>query len=344
MSVSLIINNTPYSGWKTIEITRSIEAIAGQFHFSVSDPWGSDADIQSGDRCTVKIDDDVVITGFVDNVEPGFDARSHIIEISGRDATADLWDCSAINSPGQWNNQPIEKIIRDLCAPFEIDVTVAAGVDTGAAFKKFAINQGDTVHECIMRLCKMRALLAVPDREGGLILTRAGTNPASVAIVEGENLKAARGGNSWRDRYSDYYVKGQTQGGANSTGNVTTQCRGKAVDSKITRHRPLLVVAESQADTKACQERANWEAGTRQGKGRRSSLTVQGWRQGANAHSALWEINSLTPVRSTRARLRETMLIVSTTFTLSDNGGSITVMEVTPPEAFKLIAQREESL
>ena len=114
----------------------------------------------------------------------GFMARIAMdayLATSGRDKAGDLIDCSAINAPGQWNNQKLEKIASAIAAPFGI--SVSAEVNTGEAFKKFSIEQGETAYEAIHRLCKLRAVLCISDRQGGLLLTAAGNSRAATALA-----------------------------------------------------------------------------------------------------------------------------------------------------------------
>ena len=340
MTLTLTVNGTPYRGWKTIAIDRSIETLSGGFQLGVSERWEDGATprpIQSGDECTVKIDNDLVITGYVNAVNPSFDDKSHTLEVSGRDKAGDLIDCSAINAPGQWNNQKLEKIASAIAAPFGI--SVSAEVNTGEAFKKFSIEQGETAYEAIHRLCKLRAVLCISDRQGGLLLTAAGNSRAATALVQGENILGGTGNEDDRDRFSTVYVKGQTQGDDNKTGAVITKCKGRATDSEITRYRPLLVVAEGQADSKQCQERAEWVIRNRKGKSKSFRLTVPGWRQGNRASAPLWDINTLVYVKCPFFRMNGVYLIAGVRYTLNGQGGHITELTVVEKSAFELVRE-----
>ena len=49
---------------------------------------------------------------------PDTTPRDHMISVRGRDATADLVDCSAPSKPGEWQDSTLDQITRGLVAPF----------------------------------------------------------------------------------------------------------------------------------------------------------------------------------------------------------------------------------
>ncbi|SPD73833.1 Bacteriophage Mu P (fragment) [uncultured Desulfobacterium sp.] len=248
--VTLKINNLEYGGWKEVHISRGIDQIAGGFDLTVSDRWPGQntvRPIRPGDSCTVAIDGVTVITGYVDDVSPYFEDQQHDLHIAGRDRTGDLVDCSAVFGSGEWRNRTILQIASDLCGPFGI--SVSADVDCGAAFSKWNIQESETVFECIERAARIRGLLLTPDGTGGLLITRASTERISTALVEGENIKSGSGDFSWRDRYSAYTVKGQNAGDDYTTTAQNAGPKGEAQDPAVTRYRPLIIIAEDQADS-----------------------------------------------------------------------------------------------
>ncbi|HEX7124678.1 MAG TPA: hypothetical protein VF406_02740 [Thermodesulfobacteriota bacterium] len=332
--VTLTVNGQRYGGWTSLEVTRSLEAIAGTFTLAVTERWPEAPvrrAIHRGDRCTVAIGDDVVLTGWVDAPRRGFDARGRTVTIRGRDATGDLVDCSAVHTPGQWRNRRLEQIAADLCRPFGIPVRRAT--DTGAPFRDVALHTGETVFEALERLCRHRAVLLVSDGQGGLVLTRAGTRRVSTVLAEGENLLAAELEDSERERYSRYVVKGQHAGDDTVGGGAAAEPQGEARDPGVKRDRPLIVLAEDQGDAGSFRERAQWEANVRAGRGTQGTATVQGWR---DATGALWTPNTLVHVRSTTLEVDGPLLITSVTYHLSEQG-STTTLTLTRREAFDRI-------
>jgi prophage tail gpP-like protein len=272
-----------------------------------------------------------VITGYVDDTKPRYDRQAHSITISGRDKTADLVDCSAIYKSGQWSNKKIEQIAADLCAPFSIRVLVAT--DTGAPLPIFAIQEGASVFEELERAARMRALLLVSDGLGNLLLTRAGTVKAPAGLTEGENILTAEGEFGWKDRYSDYIVKGQSKGDDDNYGETVAHQTASVKDGGITRYRPLIVMAEDQDGNATLMQRAEWERNVRAGRGTRATVTVQGW----HVDGTLWTPNTITRLVSPKLSADLDVLIVSAGYSIDDDSGTVTTLQVAHPNAFATI-------
>lgn len=343
MTVTLSINGKNYEGWKTAQVTTSMENLSGGFVLNISERWsGQDLprEINPGDSCTLKLDGETVITGYVDKVDPAISADDHTLQITGRDKAGDLVDCSIIHSSGQISGKRMEEIVKELIEPF--GMTVETEVDTGEVFKKFNIQQGETVHEAIQRMAKMRAVLVLSDKKGGLLITRAGSAIAAADILEGQggNLKTGSSTNSHAERFSYYLTKGQDQGNDHVPAKVFTSPKGAAVDSDVNRYRPLLVVAEGKSTIKTCQDRAAWEKANRKGKGLSADIAVVGWR---NKNGQIWEVNSLAKVNSVSLKINEQMLISEVNFSLDQEGGTITNLKLVRPETYKLIPEPEQA-
>lgn len=338
--VALTVDGLVYGGWKSVTVRRSIETVAGTFSLAVSERWPGQQALKAilpGQKCTVAVDGDVVITGYVDDVSPAYSASSHDVTVDGRDATGDLVDCSAVHQPGEWQGQKLEAVAAILAKPFGIPVK--AECDTGKAFRKFRIEEGETAFEAIERACRMRAALAVSDSKGGLQIIRAGTGRAAVTLQRGENILEATGRLSHRDRYSKYIVKGQQPSwGDQIPADQLAQVRGEATDPGTRRYRPLLMIAEQSVDGAAAQDRATWEANVRAARARQISVVVQGWRE--RPGGALWSPNRLVRLTDDWLAVDQDMLITGVTFTKGDQG-TRTELSLMPPGAFELVAEPE---
>jgi prophage tail gpP-like protein len=337
----LIVDGMAYAGWKTIDISLGMDHCSGQFNLAVSERWPGNAvawPINAAASCVLKLGDEPVITGYVDEPSISFDAKQHDMAVSGRDKTADLVDCSAINVPGQWHGQKIEKIAAAIAAPFSINVTAA--VDTGAPLTTFSLQQGETAFDAIDRAARIRALLVNTDGRGNLVLTRAGTQTIRTAVVEGENMKAGNARYNVRDRFSTYIFKGQTSALAWSTssgasaqpGVSASQVKAQVDDPGMSRYRPLICTNDQPDVAATLKQRAQWEANVRAARSVEVDVTVVGW-----AHAdGLWAVNRLVAVKSPTMRIDDQMLIKSVHFSLSD-AGALTTLTLTKKDAFTLL-------
>ena len=334
MTARLLVKGRLMSGWKRVQVARSLETLAGKFTVAVSDrdPASmSRIDIAPGDDCVVTIMGETVISGFIDAIRVSYDRGSHEVEIVGRDAAGDLVDCSAAIEPGEWLDTGLQDIASALCEPFGVSVNVTG--DEGSDFRKFRIETGETVFEALDRLCRMRGLLAWSDGQGGIEIGNPQRSQAGVALRFGENILRATGEANWSDRYSDYTIYGQQAGSDDIDGETAAHVTAEASDGSVKRARPLIVVAEQGVDDAEAQMRVDWEASVRAARARQIEITVQGWREMGDRGS-LWDFGREVNVRDDWLGFNGSLLIASVTFDLSEQGTTTRLMLV-PAAAFQ---------
>ena len=338
MTVALSIDGRDHVGWTEATVTRSLETISGAFQITLTEREPGETTprvIRPGDACRVQLDGDAVIQGWVDVVSVDYDARGHTLSVRGRDTTGDLVDCSAATEPGEWKDARLEEIAAALCAPF--DIGVSRETDTGEPFARFRIEEGGSVFEAIDRACRFRAVLPRSDGEGGLILTTPSRSRSDVRLERGMNIISASGTSSWLARYSDYLLLGQQAGGLDGfTAEQVAHVKAEARDEGVTRYRPLTIIGEqSQAEDEA-MARIMWEANVRAARARSVRITVQGWREAPDGD--LWTPGRLVYVSDDWLGIDQDWLISATSQTLGA-GGTLTDLDLMPPDAF---AQRAE--
>jgi prophage tail gpP-like protein len=331
----LLINGQSYGGWEKISVTTSLDALAGIFEATVNDRWPGQPQqwaVQTGDAVQVLIGGVLRITGWVDEVEPKEGAEEHEIVIRGRGRCGDLVDCSAMNQPGRWTGRQLEQIVTDLCSPFSISVSAMA--DTGAPFAAFALQQAESVKDAIDRLCQQRGVLPMETPTGDLVIVNPGTSAADGTLTLGAvgNIKDGSAKHSAAERFSLYVVKGNRQGNDQDSGATVAQVTAQATDPAVTRYRPLMILAEDQADTGSATDRAKFAATVRAGRSQTGKLIVQG---DADASGNLWSPNTLVPVNAPDLGLVDTLLIQEVKLECSDNGTTAEI-HVIRPEAYSL--------
>jgi len=335
--LTLRVGGMVYGGWKSVSVRTGIEQIAGIFELAITERWPNQPTqwaIPPGESCAVEYGDEVLITGYVDAVAVNYDASQHEIKVTGRDRTGDLVDCSAPSLA--FSNLSLMQIAEKLCKPFGVTVIdeTTAAVRPGKpravkALPKQAVQNGETVHRALEKLARIEGVLLASDGLGGLIITRAGLAGQCDTVLEfGKNILAASFEHSHAALYSEITVKGQASAAAAAQyGVVDAQPKGvvkrstlasTAGNSQINRYRPLIIVAETQADGRRCQNRAAWEAGNREAKARKVSVTVQGWRE--TADGPLWRINKRVRVVCPWMRLDEWWVIAAIDYKLDESG------------------------
>lgn len=333
--ITLRLSGVDWTFWKNAEMSRQIDAVAGSFSIGLADKWEQGAQalpIAGGMECEVLIGSDPFIKGYIDKVSPSFSATDHAIGITGRDASGDLVDCSAVHKPGHWLNRNALQLCTVLAQPFGISVTAEG--DIGAPFPSFKLEQGETAFEAMDRALKQRELLACPDGSGGIILLKAGTRKSAVALVQGKNILQASADYDMTDRFSDYIVQGQQPGNDTVYGEAAAAVHGEAQDAAVTRYRPFIVRAEGNVNSASAKQRADWECIVRAARSVTVSVTVQGFRQYGPQGGPLWMENALTGVDIPFLRISQDLVISKVTFKRDAAGGSLTVLDLKDPKAF----------
>jgi prophage tail gpP-like protein len=330
--VTLLINDIAYSGWKSVSISRSIEAISGSFKLAVTNRTSnslSALNIKTNDACELYIDNDIVITGYVDNVEISASATDHVINISGRDKTKDIVDCSVINCPSEFKNDTLMNIVSKIAAPYNVSVKSNVGK---SVVEKFAIQPGERCFEAIDRLCGSHAVLATSTPDGNILLTRSSENYADDDLIWFKNIISANAKYSSSDRYNKYTVIGHRPGTDESDVSADAQIKAFATDPTVKTNRELIIIANKIASVDLAQRRALWEAAVRAGRSATVDITVRGWRQSSGA---LWMPNLLVDVSIPPLQVEyHTMLIGDITFNFGLDSGFITQMSLKRADAY----------
>ena len=163
--------------------------------------------LKPGLACRLLLGSATVITGYIDEVSPSYDDKTHRIQVTGRDTVCDLVDCCHDGAVVQFKDRTLLQIAQEVCLPFGIQV--AALCDVGAPFPLKTYNTSSTVMTFLGQLARQRGILAVSLGDGKLTLTRSGTSRAGAALELGKNIKSGQGNFSNADRFSHYRFKGQ---------------------------------------------------------------------------------------------------------------------------------------
>lgn len=332
-AVTLEVGGKAYSGWKSIQITRSVESLAGSFSLTVndrrsgqSDPWP----IVEEDPCKVLIDGDVVIDGFVDRREISFSATQTTTTVSGRDKSAALVDNSAVLDRWTIRRATVADIAAEVAGAFGIAVDVQPGLELLKAQPKLAISPGDRAFDVISKAAKSAGVMVVSNGKGGILITRANTTRVSSALIEGDSIIAGSVSYDAAGRYARYIVAGQQAGTDEASGN-STRVRAEATDEGVGRlDRVLMLRPAKSMPADYAKQRADYEARIRAARAATASVIVHGWRQ---LDGSLWPINSLVYVRSPRLEIEGDMRISEASHSLGPQG-ELTTLRLVRPDVF----------
>ena len=339
-NISLHVNGSKYKNWKQLSVNTSMTNISGAFRVSLTESiklpikkiefWG-------GEKCELYLNDQIVISGYVDQIEHSYTATTHSITISGRDKTADLADCTLDDGPYSYSNIKLDKLANQLVKKFGIGVNVLTAPEK--VFKTFEIEQGETIFEALERAAKFCSVLLMTDHKGNLVIDRAGRTHAKTELVEGVNIIEASATYSFNERFSNYYVRGQQPNTDDTFGSAAAEVEGKSYDKVIKRYRPKVIISEGAVDIKTATERAAWQANINAAKSSVCTIKVKGWEQSENR---LWRENERVKVNAPQIRVfNKELLISEVAYSLDFDGGQNTTLSLVGKNAFDKIPEIE---
>jgi prophage tail gpP-like protein len=331
-NVTLTIGSTAYEGWETIDVMRGLDSVCGAFELKCSDRSDSSerSIIRAGTKCSVQLDGDTVITGFIDDVAIDHSTEQHTLSVRGRDAACDLVDCSAIFKTGTWSDSSMLSICKNLCEPF--GMSVSSEVDVSKPLSIWNIEPGETVWENIERMARAYGVLVLSNGLGGITITRPRGATISTSLVLGKNILSARAMVSHARRFSKYIITSQRYRDDVNSGTAITEQEGVAIDSGIKRYRPMIELFEdSYADTDALNKRAKWRMSVNASRAQQATIFVQGW-----SHSdGLWKPNTLVRVDHAPLGLVKSELLIAGVHHSLNQNGSRTELSLAPRNAYQ---------
>lgn len=334
----LTVSGRNIQGWDDVRVTRGIERLPSDFDLGLMDYFpGSDAKqlVREGEPCQVRLGDDLVMTGYVDQWSPMISGSRHEVRATGRSKCQDLVDCSA-----EWPNNVINasdalEIASRLAQPYGIEVT--SDVTDFATVPQFTLNWGESPQEIIDRVSRWSALLYFDQPDGNLLLTRVGTRQAASGIAQGKNVENAYFRASMDERFSDYVGVSMSMTPAaelspsESYGAVTLATARDPEAAKM-RYRKRIVIVESTMTSLDLSQRCiDWEMNRRYGRSRQLRVTLDSWRDSAGR---LWEPNTLVSITLPVFGLHDEAWLLSEVTYLRNDQGTHAQLTLMPPSAF----------
>ncbi|MDU7520206.1 MAG: hypothetical protein E7K72_02230 [Roseomonas mucosa] len=363
-----------YRDWTRAEIKRDLGEISGSFTFEYNDQARAASGLPpmpgrqllfvalapGSTQVDIEVDGELVLRGYIDDVDLQLDGEQIRATITGRDRTGDLVDSTANpDGPAEYRDLTLTEIARRLVQRFGISVT--ADVDVGAKFPRFSLDTSETVLSALEKAARQRSVLTLSDGIGGLLLTRAGRRRGPAPLVMPGNVLSLATRLSWQNRFSDYIVKGQTENPAKKkvaldgtarpldpdgpvdpkkaearkkSTRSTIVMTGRAKDPEVTRYRPRVWTVRTQSGGASVAEQAAWRMRTARGASEGVTYAVKGWRDGTEQR--LWRPNEIVLVDDGYSLFGSDMLIAGVTYQDGEEGAR-TQLRVVGPETYDRI-------
>lgn len=314
MGITLRVNGNEFTGFEQVTVTASIDEVARSFSFSTFQDLSSD--IVGQDECTVFIEGQKVLTGYIERIDTSVTGGRTSLTFSGRSKTADFIDCSPSVKGFNFSKRNIAEIADRIAEPFGIDVISNA---PSATIAYSAVNQGETCFEYLERLCRQDGLLLTTNANGDLVITQASTDKYEGSLNINDDtcgIVSSSSSFDWSNRFSSYEVKAQSDDKTSSS---------TAKDTSIRRHRPTIIIAEGNVSSPA--NRARNHALRLSGEAITAEFTVKGF---LTNKGELLEPNKLIYVNNPYLRMDQSMLVKSVMYEVTAQGFGATVTLIDP--------------
>lgn len=312
-NITFHLNGQVIEGWQSVSVIKSMIEIVGAYGMSSGDytPKGlvNYDNFKLDDEVVIKADDKKLLTGYIDDINYDYGKDYATFELLGRDKPCDLVDCMWDGSVMEWKKQTVINLIRNLCSPFGISVTLDSNVSSRAnqVIETFTADFGRYVYEYITELCREHGLIAIVYNDGKLHITETTTTRKAHDKLEvGKNILSGSIRCSNRDRYSTYKVKGSGIGTDDKSLADFIEPTGYSTDSVISRSRSKIMIAETPCNSAQCLKKAQAERNYQGGMSRELLYELNSWTQ---SNGDLWEINMLAQVEDSNAGINKEMLI-----------------------------------
>lgn len=327
--ITVTVNGVAYEGWQQSEVERNLEQLGGTFHIPVTLVPGNPPPINRQDWVEVHIGQARVLSGFVLAAEPAYDRTNCGLRVVGRDRTADLVHSSAVHQGGQWRKAGLDRICKDILAPFGIPLVVAT--DLGEVINDFKLAHGEVALDALARAARLRGVLLTSDDAGRLVLTRAGAERFDGVIMRGQNVISMQGVGSDERRHSQYIVYGQ----ANMLSldfDAARTLKATSRDDEIERYLPLVINADGNVTQAELQALVDHTKRVRRGHALGLRYVVEGWTWKGQP----WPLNARVQIVDDVAGIQpgQEWLIAGVRYTCSLEMGDVTELTVRPIEAY----------
>jgi prophage tail gpP-like protein len=345
--IYLEVNSRQYENFTSIECNVAMDNISGVFSFEATSAKKIAFPIKAGDKCRVLIDDEPIITGFIDIIEITRGANSHLVNIVGRDKTSDAIDAT-IGALDEFN-APISltDVIKKTLANADISdidvINLVPDLQPFAAGELISGEIGNKVFSFLENHARKKQVVLSSDGDGNIVITRASKTLIASALVSVDgnqfnNVTSSSAKVDFSQRYHKYVVHSQANPVANLGGqpniSASVSIKGEAIDDEVRNSRILNIKAEQPTDLAGAKLRAEWEKNIRRARSIRYSCSVQGHR--APVSKVPWRPNLLVKVLDDSVDINADMLINAVTYQFSNEGGSTSTLALIDKNAYTL--------
>lgn len=252
-----------------------------------------------------------------------------MVSVMIKSRTVDLEECAIpFGKPHQWDSTVIDAV-SSVAGYYGIDV-ISNGLGKNRQPVDFSTH--DTIGNGLTTLLRNNSILINDDEKGRLVICYPGVGGrAHDKLRLGENILKGRRVHDTAKVFKHWVVIGQQTNPTSENDQRGSAVAGAAINDYFPRERWSVTEQSGNRTAQDLQKRATLLMGNSIGNADTLTYTVQGWRQ---SNGELWKVNSLVDIKDELIGFEGTLLIGSATYSLSNEGGTTTELELKALEAF----------
>ncbi len=354
------INSEKFSGFETVRVQKDMTSVVDEFLITYSVRETNDSSrrnpvnlIRAQDDIQIFIDDNKILTGFIDSLSTSYDTESRVVNIQGFSKTIDLVESDILGDTYSIedletltqeifknNNITDINIINNLGSlPIKVKNDVFGGFyDFKSPKESNKIKQITKIFDYLDKYANQAKVLLRTDKDGNLVFEREEQivtigNLLSLKNNSNNNIKSASYGASVSSffRNNDLFTEEKND---SFTGGALTP-NGSYIDILARPGRRIRTQKNFVEESPNLNEIAKWEANIRRSQAMNYACTVQGYYNDEKSQS-LWEPNKLVKVNDDKCLVEGQFLIKGVTYDKSVDNGSTTTLDIVNRGTFNL--------
>jgi prophage tail gpP-like protein len=353
--IEVVINGTPYVDFVSNSVTVSLSSVANDFT-AVASAVNGFPPLKVNDTVEIRVDDVLVLTGWIDEMSGADQEEEHLVTYTGRDKTGDFID-SQINVMDDIKAGPsltLKRIIELVIAHLGTDLKVVDLVDSdpfNEAEDILAPKVGQKALEFVAVYAAKRQSLLSSNGEGNLVITQSQPTDSGAVVqrlsdADDNNILSQKWQVNGSQLFNKYIDRGQLDpkafnfSGSFSSSAVSNQ-EGGVVDGAVREGRQWVKVRSKSYSSEQLKNLSKWSKQLAAAKATRFTCVVRGHQM---PQGGLWVANTLVQVNSDVADINRKMLLDTTTFMQGEGRPTATRLEFVEANVYtideKIRAQR----
>ncbi|MBA4709578.1 phage baseplate assembly protein [Aquitalea aquatica] len=257
--VSLLLAGKVHQNWSSYELDSDLLTPADAWQLQLGLPNGRlPPALQEGAAVQLRIGNDLVMTGHIDDIEDAIEHGAHSLTLRGRDGAAILVDCS---SPIFTRRQAtLAEIVADVVRPLGLSQIRIDAAHTLSS-EKVSVQPGDSAWDTLRNAAEANGLWPWFEPDGTLVIGGPDYQHPPVASLilrrdgQGNNVVRLHRVRSMAGRFSEITVLGQAHGSALQAGRHAIKVVER--DSSVSVYRPRIVMDHDVDSLAAARARAH---------------------------------------------------------------------------------------